>query len=279
LALIPTKDHDDFVKRYLLGDTSKEELKRWEERFFNDDEAFLQTVTAEYDLIDSYVSGELSLEERHRFKDRFLRTTEQRARVRLATVIRAELLNSKNPLAPTKRFATWYAGGLGAAAAMALVAGGLWLRAHRGELDANVERKVAVQQQPTVSKVGTGNEAPPTLLPTALFMTLSPGRVRSQGREQLLGIAPGVETVQLRLDLEHDEYPRYDAVLETAEGREIWRQTGLSSEKAAGSGKSVTLAAPVKIFEPGDYVIRLTGITASGRREVADDYTFRTLRQ
>lgn len=275
-SLSRKEDDEDFLRRYLLGEVSEEERSRWEEQLFTDDESFHQTVTAEYDLVDEYVRGELSQEDRQRFEDRLLRTTAQRDRVRLAEAVRAELPSAGDALATQERSGTWW---VGLAAAISLLVGGLWLVGVRGRSDGSQGGQVEDRQQPAAPQVESGSQVPSPSLPTAVFMTLLPGRTRSPGEQKPLGITNGVTTVQLQLNLEQDEYPRYDASLETPQGRTIWREAGVTSAQTASGRKAVTLAVPARFLGSGDYVIRLTGITAKGGREAADDYTFRAVRR
>src|SRR5205814_1067018 len=147
----------------------------------------------------------------------FLRTPPQRERLRSAAVEMADPLNDEDTITTPERSAKWWVG-LGVAAAIALLVGGIWLRGHKGQPSGSGDIHVAVRQQPTAPHVGSGSNAPSLSLPTAVFMTLSPGRTRSAREQQPLGITNGVTTVRLQLNLEQDEYPRYDASLETPEG-------------------------------------------------------------
>src|SRR6185503_17468995 len=105
-------------------------------------------------------------------------------------------------------------------------------------------------------------------------LRLLAGGGRSAGEAQTLRLVPGTELAQIELDLERDEYPRYRAALATAEGRPVWSRGNLSSRRATAGESLLVLRVPAGVLPAGDYVLRLTGVPASGAAEPVEAYTF-----
>ena len=72
--------------RYLLSLSSPAEREQIESRYFEDEDAFEEMMTAEDDLIDAYVRGELTSDERQRFEKSFGRSLD-RNRIRFARAL------------------------------------------------------------------------------------------------------------------------------------------------------------------------------------------------
>ena len=100
------------------------------------------------------------------------------------------------------------------------------------------------------------------------------GGGRAPGDPQTLRVPPGTELAELQLDLERDDHPRYRAVLQTAEGRPVATRSDLESRRDAAGEGIVVLRLPASDLPTGDYVVRLTGLTASGAAEPVDAYSF-----
>ena len=109
--------------------------------------------------------------------------------------------------------------------------------------------------------------------PTIATLTLRPRLVRGVGEDALLVIQPRMDLVRLRLELEPDDYKTYQAVLQTAEGKEVWRQPTPVGQRAKGS--FVVLSLPARLLQPGDYLVAVSGVTAGGLSEDVGEYHFR----
>ena len=77
----------DPAVRYLLGDLSDAERDALEERYFTDEDAFLELKAAEDDLIDAYSRGTLPAAHRPAFEARYLASDTGRARVEFARAL------------------------------------------------------------------------------------------------------------------------------------------------------------------------------------------------
>jgi hypothetical protein len=69
-------------------------------------------------------------------------------------------------------------------------------------------------------------------------------------------------------------YPRYEVVLQTAENKRILSKGDLEAE-AFPSGRRIFLYVSRTMLPPGDYVLTVHGVPASGRAETAAEYSFR----
>ena len=121
----------------------------------------------------------------------------------------------------------------------------------------------------------SGPRLPSPPLPVRLAsVRLMAGGGRAPGDPQTLRVLPGTELAELQLDLERDDHPRYRAVLQTAEGRPVATRSNLESRRDAAGEGIVVLRLPASDLPTGDYVVHLTGLTASGATEPVDAYSF-----
>ena len=154
-----------------------------------------------------------------------------------------------------------------------LMAGGWWLGRRSVQLS---------QLQPTPHQAASGN-APGAAAPTAgeqeseartIAVVLSRGLVRGneEGSKPLV-IPPEVSQVRLEARVEVD-YPRYEAVLQTAESKRIWSKGDLEAQAFPG-GKRVLLYIPSSLLPPGDYILTLRWLPTAGSPETVAEYSFR----
>jgi len=107
-----------------------------------------------------------------------------------------------------------------------------------------------------------------------IAVVLSRGLVRSTEQESRpVVIPPDVRRVQLEARFEGD-YPHYQAVLQTAEGKRIWSKGDLEAQAFPG-GKRILLYLSSSLLPPGDYILTLRGLPSSGNPETVAEYAFR----
>lgn len=85
-------DHQNSIRRYLLGELSEQEVDHVEQLLISDDEVYQQLLFTEDDLIDDYVSDALSDEERTKFRRRFMAVPELRQSVGFTSALRKHAL-------------------------------------------------------------------------------------------------------------------------------------------------------------------------------------------
>ena len=117
------------------------------------------------------------------------------------------------------------------------------------------------QLQPAPHQAASGN-------------VLSRGLVRGneEGAKPLV-IPPEVSQVRLEARVEVD-YPRYEAVLQTAESKRIWSKGDLEAQAFPG-GKRVLFYISSSLLPPGDYILSLRGLPTAGSPETVAEYSFR----
>ena len=80
----PKSNYEIVAVKYLLGELSGAEQRRFEERYFADDHIFEEFLIVEDELIDDYVQEKLSPSERERFERQFLISPMRKKRVKFA---------------------------------------------------------------------------------------------------------------------------------------------------------------------------------------------------
>jgi hypothetical protein len=139
------------------------------------------------------------------------------------------------------------------------------------EQQAEDRKSIGQLQQAQESK-----EKPPgSVLTTIATVFLTPGSLRSGGgSKSRLIIGPETTAARVQLALEKNEYPAYSATIKTVNGATVHRQSQLRA-RTAGAGPVLLVSIPARLLSPGDYVVHLDGLTASGQVESVSDYSFR----
>lgn len=115
--------------------------------------------------------------------------------------------------------------------------------------------------------------------PFVVSFVLLPGLVRDTEAPKRLAIPPSAQSLRLQMDLEGDEgYKHYRAMLRTADGDEIWSQGRLRAQPT-GSGKAVVLKLSPRLFQTGDYIVTLQGVTTNGEFDEVGDYYFSVVKR
>jgi len=299
---------------YLLHKLPEEEEAQFEERYFVDPEFHRQLRAAERDLIDMYARNELVGQEKERFERYFLASPRRQERIEFAralaeSVSRRAEVEGEGYAIPA--MASWWQSLLVymransrvvALSALILIAGiGLWLAfALLNKSEQRREGQVAQKQD---SLPGSENQPPGTApqpepeqsrpaepkeesdktslskdVSRIATFTLSAYLTRDNSEAKEIIIAPGINTVRLRLYVEGKLCESYGAVLATPEGQKIWEQDRLKG-KPANSGAVVVLMVLARILTSRDYVLRLNSAATGREREDVGKYYFRAVRQ
>jgi anti-sigma factor RsiW len=274
------------MAQYLLGQLPEEEQAELERRYLADDTLFEELLAIEDDLRDAYVRGELSRPDHEAFEQRLLTAPPQKqdqefartlfrylgergTRVGLLAQVVAKWKSLLRALGAQPRLVFVPALSV---TILVLMAGGWWLGRR------SVQRS---QLQPAPHQTASGH-APGAAAPTGeqepeartIAVVLSRGLVRGneEGSKPLV-IPPEVSQVRLEARVEVD-YPRYEAVLQTAESKRIWSKGDLEAQAFPG-GKRVLLYISSSLLPPGDYILTLRGLPAAGSLETVAEYAFR----
>jgi hypothetical protein len=305
---------DQLTIRYLLGKTSNAEQEQLEEQYFVDDSWFEHLLTVEDELIDAYVSGDITGEERKRFEQHFLVSPQRQQRVAFAQALLASATKrseSRIPAAAPRERALWWRSFsrlwtvpqpfvpavVLTGFALLAVLGSLSVMQNRSlrdqlariqadglNLRRDVEQQRALHQQ--LNEQLEQERAARSRLDQSLTniqkqqktvsFVLMPGAARSSDSGRSLLIRRGTDVVQLQLDVENQNNFQYRVDVRTADDHEIWSQDDLRARSRPGGG-AVVLSLPANLLIPGDYVILLRMITATGDIEDAGEYAFRTI--
>lgn len=294
------------LSAYLQGTLPEDECRRLEAEYAVDDDLFEELIEVENDRLDS-----AARDGRSRMGISALRDAADAARGReragfaraLAGVSRSrhghEPLTQAPVGSPAVRRRRGYTAQAGlAAAALALATGLASLFVTNGHLRREVQalrdeqedlrrrgEEVARELEALGGQVRerrTEDPAPrpavPLPAPRVVPLRLLPGGARGAGHGQELRLDTSANVVQLELALEQDEYPRYRAAVHSAEGKHVWSQGRLRSRPGAAGERLVVLRLPASSVPAGDYVVRLTGVTAAQAEEPVDAYSFTAVR-
>jgi hypothetical protein len=111
-------------------------------------------------------------------------------------------------------------------------------------------------------------KASPTPRATPVFFALSLRAFRDSGGQESrkLIIPRSAEEARLRISLPEHEFPSYQVMLLTVDGKEVFAGKGLRP-RATRKGEVVFVSIPARKFADGDNVISLSGISAAGEVE------------
>lgn len=261
--------------RYLLGELSPAEQDSLEERFFIEDDLFIELLDTKDQLISDYLGQRLAAAERARFEGHFLSQPDCRHEVELALFLQTAaahepLNNGAATSVPPPSWwrtmldawrANWAMAGATATALLAVTATCVWL----------ITR--------TAEEAPAHIAAPPTTIPSGsatLTLELSPGRNRSDGRAVRVVPPPETRIIKLNLATKAADFSGYQAKLLRLDkgAAEILAGDQLKWEPPTGAGRIVSWEIPATALPRGDYQVKLYGVTASRDAESTDTYYF-----
>ena len=135
---------------------------------------------------------------------------------------------------------------------------------------AQAEKLLADLRAKEQERESSGQSRPSTIAALTLF----PGSLRGAGGGHDLNVTPGTKNIQLTLSLQANDYPHYRVSIKNAAGVEVVHREGLRPRSIA-SGPILVIAASTKDLGPGEYAIRVSGLTPAGSFEPVADYQFR----
>ncbi len=114
--------------------------------------------------------------------------------------------------------------------------------------------------------------------PKILAFVLMPGTRSGGDGGNLIPLPSGKALVRLELGLETSDYDRYAAVVETADGNEVWKEENLTVKASRGLARTIGVQLRSDLLNPGDYLVKLSGLAPDGKVEVVAGYSFRVRR-
>jgi anti-sigma-K factor RskA len=277
------------ARRFLLGYLQEGDRQTVEERLTVDPEYLEFVLQTESELMEDYVDGQLSNDERRRFEEHVLTNQHQIDQLKLTRALGAsarvraaahsppvvERTRQVGPLRFRRTDALiveiW---GIEISAAVIIIiavlcAGAfflIWRNYHseNNNLRASLtEELVKLNAQQNLNAMNNG----------FIIGPLKGGLVRDEETKSFT-IPSREHLVQLRLQVGAGDYQGFQAVLQTAEGREIFTLGDLKATSISGV-RIVVIYLPAKVLSPEDYQLRLSGVTQNSQLVYVGRYVFR----
>jgi len=261
--LDPTADKQG-IRSYLLGVLDEDRKTQLEEQILTAPEAYEELLLVEEELIDQYVAGGLSELERQQFETHFLITAERQKDLRFGQLLKRYVNSHQLPVAqqqlveksaPAKRSFMF----------SVLPAGG----------------------RPVLAFCVTGV----VLLGVALLFWLGYRRPPSRWAQQridpvvVVSLAPAAAprvnvppkgyNLKLELELANPNFRNYKSEL-FRENKPVQTRGELKIE-TKGEQHFVPLTITGEMLSPGDYEVKLSGVSESGGDEFVEKYSFRVI--
>jgi len=286
---------EEELRRYMLGEVSEQEQRRYEERLLRDDQLFREVdgmaERIQDELAEDYLSGDLTGDRRRAFESHLLPCTGVRQKMQLHEALHALAVRKKRQRSWMERLGPWFqpllrpVPALAAALALVVVAGGSWSVYQFGRLQRQVDEAASRQALLTASEKASRRQFYEALQRTLETMgrqgtmdvtslVLRPGLQRSEGAIPQVRVAPGQRVVELRLDVGLDDYQSYQVALFGSSGEKVLEQHQLKATPA-GDTVHVVLELPTRNLRADDYQGTLSGVTANRQVKTIDRYYFR----
>jgi hypothetical protein len=279
---------DQLLIRYLLGSLPEEETERFDELSIVDDDFATRLNETENELVDAYVNGELSGDTLQSFQSNYLSSASKMEKVRFAEALHSvddrafapgpvtidpspDLVRRKRIFGIRPRI-FW---SLAVAASLAFgVAGYLILQPHGHQ----VQNETAEQR---VTIPAHGQETPaPAFAPgaTKIVSVLLLAQARGASQTAEASIPPGTDSLELRLQLEFDDFPKYRAALrDPVDNQIVWRSPDLKAVSEV-TNRVVPVAFPAALLKQQNYTMEVTGVPAAGPAEMVGGYPFKVVK-
>ena len=107
------------------------------------------------------------------------------------------------------------------------------------------------------------------------FLTPYAGTRSQTGKEITIEITKDTRAVNLKLDVEHGDYQRYQATVQDADRKTIRLCRDLAP--SPGRSKSISCVVPASRLTAGAYQVHVDGLKPDGTPDSFDEYTFRII--
>lgn len=261
-------NYDGEFKDYLLGTLEAERRTTVEEQILLDPSVYEELLAVEEELIDRYLHGGLTDLERQKFETHFLTTADRHKNLRFGKLLKrymdAQPVVVPDPVAVRHTEQTVPApsnfpvyltlSGRGRAIAAAIVIAACLGLFFTGWLVVRKSAENGARQN--ASRV--------------MVVSLAPGSTRSDGAQRVPVPPRGVD---LKLELETNKrFPNYKSQL-FRESEPL--QTDEMKMEVKGDHNVVPLTITGEKLSPGQYSVKLCGVSDSGAKEFIDNYSFR----
>lgn len=249
------------IKSYLLGVLDNDRKTQLEERILSAPETYEELLLVEEELIDSYVADGLSTLERQQFETHFLITAERQKNLRFGQLLKRYVNSHPFPVshvekgAPAKKsfnLSILPATGrpvmvFGIAGVVLLGVALLWWSGYRRPPSRLAQQHV----EPVV------------------VVALAPAAARR------VNVPPKGYDLKLELELANPSFRNYKSEL-FRENTSVQTRGELRME-SKGEQYIVPLTITGEMLSPGDYEVKLSGVSESGANEFVEKYSFRVI--
>jgi hypothetical protein len=296
--MLLSEEDEKLIRSYFLGDLSEEEGRRLEERVFTDSDFKNHVLIVEDELVEDYAAQILPVGEREKFERHFLTTSRHQEKLKIVNALKARArlarpAASPQPVTPGRAPFGWLRlpplSGLGRAASISLYAVlllalsfGLWY-AYRELRSPSEEARNLEKINAEIAALNRNGPIMEAGRPDVLPVSLTSGLVRGDDEQAKLILPNNDLIVQFRLRISIEtEFPRYDVSLLNSDAGEVFAYDGLTTGAVSLSPeghRQVLLDVPARALPPGDYVLKLKGISNSNQEQIIGDYSFRVVRR
>ena len=252
---------NDEVRQYLLGNLSDSARERIDRHVLNEAEINEELQATEDELIDQYLSHKLGAREREQFETHFLVTRERQRKLLFGQTLRSYL--GSLPVVPHRDSSRSVA-------------------AYFSQFKLFVRRPVVIAS--IIFAVALGvlgvywlvSHRPGRVTGATLAITLGPGSSRANGEKiKRIEVPASYSSVEVRLEMGTNEYPNYEVEL-LRERQSLNTYKKLQALQNDGA-YVLPLGIPANMLVPGDYTLKLSGVTNSGQTEFREQYLFRVI--
>ena len=261
------------MRAYLLGTLVSAVKTELEERILYAPEVYEELLIVEEELIDQYVAGGLSEFERQQFEQHFLITAERQNNLRFGQLLKRYLHShpvaespaadhvEKSAPAPksflfaparasSRPFVTFCVAGV---VLLGVVLFG-WL---------TVKRPLTRSTQRDADQV--------------VVVTLAPGSIATaDSTTRQVNVPPKGYNLKLELELKNASFRNYKFEL-FRENKSV-QSSAASPVQANGQKYVIPLTLTGEALRPGDYQVKLSGVSESGSDEFIQNYSFRVIK-
>ena len=150
-------------------------------------------------------------------------------------------------------------------------------RRQNEELNARLsqEKQQREQSEESLRQLSeTANDTTPAPRPIIASLTLLPGISRGGGNKPVLAVAPDARLVRLQIGIDPaEQYKTFAVDLRSVAGRQVWTRENLTARTRRGA-RSIVFTLPATALKPGEYELKLSGVTEGGASEDVGFYYF-----
>lgn len=281
------EENEQLIRRYLLGDATEDEARRFEERVFTNSDFKTHALIVEDELFEDYVASLLPADERARFERHALRTARSREQLKIFSAMQGRHRpEPPPPVEPPVTPGWWHfrwlklphlstAKSAAVFATLALLVVGLWYFRDDGTASSAARR---ARLESEIAALNSQGLQPSAGRPDPLSVKLTPGQLRGDGEQPSLVLPKSGLTVRFQLKLPAGRAGQGLGVVLLNGKDEVVFSYDRPSVRVSDNQTEVVLDVPASAVAPDDYLLRLRD-TATRQDVAGGDYSFRVVRR